>query len=681
MATEISLDLINQLKVSLRKEAKLSSFDPVGDYSDSSIPSLPTAPEAIAELDASAPYLRCRNCQGKLLRGIESLICIFCGKQQRTSDNPPDPIKFTSTSGYKWFLSSLNLDGSEMVEPLKETNGSSRGAKASVVKGVAVSKFLDLEVRWSAIEEKSGPDDGQSVQNKNHLNLGGIHLDDYLDERRGDLSKVDPAESKPEPVEDDFKDPRSLSLFDSAKSQGVVESEQNENAGLFKVKDAQKNVSSGEHENLSLFAGRDAQDNVSLAEQGNFGFFEEKDARQTFKEDENLSLFEGKDAERSSSSNKDESFGFFEAQRDSASKEDGKDVQRNSSSLEDGNFGFFEGAPSSNAGLKSFHDKAVASSSDWDSDFQSVPQEKISGDPFLSSPVDLAAHMDSFFGSGKDLSTDSSTAYVSKAGDWLQDDFFGTTQNNDPAVHDNKNEGQGVGGNGSSSMDIDWMGDDLWQTNAKKATEKKPTDDNDDDDDWNDFESSANSKAPNNPLSQNIGSSQEDIFYGMAHVKNDVKEQSEDKKQKTGTTSLISDIAKGQEDDLFGTWDSFPSSTLLQTPVQPLNNHVDSSAAQNPEMNLFGANNSHRDLDSDFFLENIGGQTNSEEVKAMPSGTSTLERAIEAGGKDQTLDLAGTTTKYPKSKSDVAEELMSRMHDLSFMLEPELSVPPISKTE
>lgn len=110
MATEISLDLINQLKVSLRKEAKLSSFDPVGD--SSTIPGLPTAAEAISELDASAPYLRCRNCEGKLLRGIESLICVFCGKQQPTSDNPPDPIKLTSTSGYKWFLSSLNLDGS-----------------------------------------------------------------------------------------------------------------------------------------------------------------------------------------------------------------------------------------------------------------------------------------------------------------------------------------------------------------------------------------------------------------------------------------------------------------------------------------------------------------------------------------------------------------------------------------
>ncbi|KAL1209580.1 hypothetical protein V5N11_005204 [Cardamine amara subsp. amara] len=698
MPMEISVDLINQLQVSLRKEANLSSFNPVADIS---FPSLPTSAEAIAELDASAPYLRCRNCKGKLLRGIDSLICVFCGNQQRTTDNPPDPIKFTSTSAYKLFLSSLNLDGSEMVEPIKETNGSTRGATGPVVKGIAVSKFLDLEIQWSAREEEtinSGSDEGRAMQNKNPLNLGGINLDDFFVEGRGDLSKVEAVESKP--VEDDFKDPRSLSLFDSEKSPGIVGSQQYENVGFSGKKVAQESVSSEKHENLSLFAGRDTQESVSLAEQGNFGFFEGKDAQLSFKEDENLSLFEGKDTQRTSSSNNEESFGFFEgkdAQRNSSSKEDtnlglfeGRDVQRNSSSKEDGKLGLFEGAPSSNAGLKSFDDKVVASSSDWDSDFQSadhnISQEKISGDPFVSSPDDLAAHMDSVFGSGKDLlyakPADSSTSNVSKAGDWLQDDLFGNVsgeaQNKDSAVHD-KNDGQVVAGNGSSSMDIDWIGDDLWQISEKKPIEKTPMDVTDDDD-WNDFASSANSKTPNNPLSQTMATSQDDIFDGLAQVKIEVKEQSVDEKQNT-STSVMSDIGKGQEDDLFGTWDSFTSSTVLQTPVQPPTNHVNQSAEQNLEMNLFGENNNHRDLDSDFFSESIGSKTNSEKVIAMPSGTSSLERS-DPDGEDQTLDhVVGTTTIAAKSKSDVAEELMSQMHDLSFMLETKLSVPPVSKTE
>ncbi|KAH0922820.1 hypothetical protein HID58_022838, partial [Brassica napus] len=41
----------------------------------------------------------------------------------------------------------------EMVETQKETNGSSRGAKAHVVEGIVLSEFLDLEVQWSAREE------------------------------------------------------------------------------------------------------------------------------------------------------------------------------------------------------------------------------------------------------------------------------------------------------------------------------------------------------------------------------------------------------------------------------------------------------------------------------------------------------------------------------------------------
>ncbi|XP_013586837.1 PREDICTED: uncharacterized protein LOC106295470 [Brassica oleracea var. oleracea] len=685
MATEISLDLINNLKVSLRKEAKF-------DYSDSYTLALPTVPEAIAELDASPPYLRCRNCKGKLLRGIESLICVFCGEQQRTSENPPDPIKFTSTCGYKWFLTSLDLDGLEMVEPLKETNGSRIGAKAPVAKGISVSEFLDFEVQWLAREEKASnnvPDD-----DKNRLDLGGISLDHYFVEERGDFSKVDPVESRLE-EEDDFKDPRSLSLFDGVKSQGVAESQQNE-------KDAQKNVSYGEHENLSLFAGRDAQDSVSIAEQGNFGFFEGKNAGDSIKEGENLSLFEGVDDQRTSSSKNVESFGFLEgkdAQRNSSSKEDesfglfkgkdaerssaSKDAERNISSKEDEDFGLFEGALSTNADLKSIDDMVVASSSDWGSDFQSVSQENISGDPFVNSQVDLSAHMDSVFGSGKDLfyekPADSSTDYVSKAGDWLQDDLFGgvtrKTQNNDQTVH----EGLVMGGNGSSSMDIDWIGDDLWQTSEKKAVEKTPTDDNDGDDDWNDFASSVNSKTPSNLLSRTMESCQEEIFDGLAHVENGINEQSKDEKQNTGT-GVISDMAKGQEDDLFGAWDSFTPSNVLQTPVQPPTNHVNSFAEQNQEINLFGENNHHRDLPFDYFPESKD-QTNPEEVKDMPSGTLSVERTSDPDGKDQTLDLVGTTAISRKSKSDVGEELMSQMHDLSFMLETELSVPPISKAE
>ncbi|WZZ00424.1 hypothetical protein YC2023_072752 [Brassica napus] len=47
-----------------------------------------------------------------------------------------------------------NEDGlyTEMVETQKETNGSSRGAKAHVVEGIVLSEFLDLEVQCDKLK-------------------------------------------------------------------------------------------------------------------------------------------------------------------------------------------------------------------------------------------------------------------------------------------------------------------------------------------------------------------------------------------------------------------------------------------------------------------------------------------------------------------------------------------------
>ncbi|XP_010523160.1 PREDICTED: uncharacterized protein LOC104801549 [Tarenaya hassleriana] len=684
MGMEIPMDLINQLKISLRREANLSSYDPSGD----SLPSLPSAADAISELDASAAYLRCRNCKGKLLRGIESLICVFCGKQQRTSDNPPDPIKFTSTSGYKWLLGSLNLDGSEIVEPPKETNGSGRGRNAPI-EIIAVSKFLDLEIQWGVKEEQSansGNSNGKSVKSKIPLNLGGLNLDDFFVEGRGDLSKVNLAESKP--LEDDFKDPRSLSSPDSVKNQGTSELYQLGNVSLFEGKDAQKSISSEEHENLSFFAGRDAKESVSPMAH------------------ENLSLFEGTDVKESVSSKEHGSLNLFE----------GKDGRQTSSSVEDENFGSVEGVPPSSAAAKSVVDKFVDASSDWDIDFQSskqnLSQEQQLGDPFVISSVDLSAHMDTIFGSGIDAKAkDSSSASVSNTGDWFQDDLFGNVnhevQKDDSADHI-RDERQ-VEKNGTSSMDIDWIGDDPWQTSDKKASDKVPTDE---DEDWNDFASSANSKTPNESLSQTLASFQgETLDDGMSNVKNVGRAQSEnglfptmnwtEDEKKNISTSTVPDKTKDQDDEQ---WLILPSRRFRSKEMAPIlvgfgrggvrtmigfvgesSNQVKLSAKENSEINLFGEAKDHQGSDfgsfssSDFFSGGIKGQNNSAEDKVVPKETSTSERRTgdDTTGKDQVSEI----TSLGDPIGNTAEELISQMHDLSFMLDTMLSVPPNSKTE
>lgn len=107
MEVEFPFGTIHQLQISLRKGTNIPSYDPT----DASLPGLPSVEDSIYRPDPPPPFLRCKNCKGRLLSGINSLFCVFCGKEQRI-DAPPDPINFRSTTGYKWLLESLHLDGS-----------------------------------------------------------------------------------------------------------------------------------------------------------------------------------------------------------------------------------------------------------------------------------------------------------------------------------------------------------------------------------------------------------------------------------------------------------------------------------------------------------------------------------------------------------------------------------------
>lgn len=110
MAFEIPLDQIKELQFLLRKEVNLSWYEPEKE-DPFTPPKLPSVAETIAGLDPSPPYLRCKHCKAKLLRGLQSSICIFCGTNP-LQDLPPDPIKFKDTVGYRFLLDSLQLDGS-----------------------------------------------------------------------------------------------------------------------------------------------------------------------------------------------------------------------------------------------------------------------------------------------------------------------------------------------------------------------------------------------------------------------------------------------------------------------------------------------------------------------------------------------------------------------------------------
>lgn len=104
---QIPHELIRQVQIRTRAAAGLPDYDP----SDPSLPALPPLSATIAAADPSPPDHRCRNCKALLLRGSQSIVCLYCGIGPHY-DAIPDPISFTSTVGYQWLLHSLRLDGS-----------------------------------------------------------------------------------------------------------------------------------------------------------------------------------------------------------------------------------------------------------------------------------------------------------------------------------------------------------------------------------------------------------------------------------------------------------------------------------------------------------------------------------------------------------------------------------------
>ncbi|XP_077238281.1 uncharacterized protein LOC143879671 [Tasmannia lanceolata] len=188
MAIEFPSSLIKTLQIGLRKEAGISSYDP----DDPSLLRFPTLDEAIAQFDPSPSYLRCKQCHGKLLRGIQSMICVYCGAEQR-GDAPPPLISFNSTFAYRKLLESLQVDGSEVVS----FNGASdsTGSRNASREGLVLSDLLDLELKWPEDVEESMKSSQNKVPTLSEpvMNMAGVDLDNFFSDAK---SKTAPSVSE-----------------------------------------------------------------------------------------------------------------------------------------------------------------------------------------------------------------------------------------------------------------------------------------------------------------------------------------------------------------------------------------------------------------------------------------------------------------------------------------------------
>ncbi|KAK8954667.1 hypothetical protein KSP39_PZI002133 [Platanthera zijinensis] len=183
MASNFPSDLIRDIQTSMRRAAGMPLYDP----SDPALPSVPSVEETVAALDPSLPdYLCCKRCHGGLCRGINSTLCIFCDAEQRV-EGIPLKISFNTTAGYRKFLQSLNLDGSEMVN-LEAESKESRKDQDSPKGGVTLSNLLDLELIWPRDVEKSDNNSSSKAPSQvAPVSLSGINLDTFFSDQENEV--------------------------------------------------------------------------------------------------------------------------------------------------------------------------------------------------------------------------------------------------------------------------------------------------------------------------------------------------------------------------------------------------------------------------------------------------------------------------------------------------------------
>lgn len=550
MAFEVPTDLIRDVQILLRKNAGLATYDP----EDSSLPSLPSLEDSIAGFEPSPPNLRCKTCKGRLLRGLQSVICVYCGEEQ-SKEVPPEPINFKSTVGYRWLLESLRLDGSETAGPSIDAPELRRGHRAQEDE-ISLSDLLNLEIKWPAESQKVNTTlkDQGTDQIKTALNLVGVNLDNY---------------------------------FSKAKENDVINPSEEQLGPNSQFKSRESSAVQG-HENLSLF-----ENVVQPSQIGS----RESSAVQGH---ENLSMFENVVQPSQIKNTKNSEVQGYE------------------------NLSLFENVQPSEIEVTSKEDERVAPDSGWDAEFQSAStgalhQDSNSVNSFVGSSVDLSVHLDTVFGPGK-YSKDDSAPCASTTSDLIP-----TTS--------------------------DLIQDDLWKnSNAGVSNQVDP------------FETTFNLK------DSVIANSTSNTTTSIDWIQDDLLQSS--------NTNKATD---NKEDDPFGVWNDFTSSTSGHEPSNSSPKQTGDHVSSSPEINLFSSTNDSQDMDFGSFSQPdpfSGAFSSSAEVHNLALEASVSDRMADGNaGKDGEIFEQTGKDATTKSKADDVEMVMSQMHDLSFMLESNLSIP------
>ncbi|XP_076926027.1 uncharacterized protein LOC143589056 [Bidens hawaiensis] len=656
MDFDIPTDLITKTQIGFRTAAGLSSLN------DTTLPSVPTFEASISSLNSSLSYVTCKFCQAKLLRGVQSLVCVYCGQYQKTDLNP-DPISFNSTHGYTWLLQSLSFNGSERIGSLAEGSGINDG-QSPAEDELTLSELLNLKISLENMPVKLENNFNLKTSETNSsLNVDATDFDSFFTKSKSktanasDVHEEQPVASKADQNKT-VEDQSSLNqdttdfhnYFTKSKSATVPDVHEEQpiasKADQNKIFESQENFSSDwnaefqfadnklEHEkpvSVDLFEGAEPDlDNFFTKSKSNNANLLDVHGEQpvSSKADQNKII----EDQENFTDDWNAEFQFADTKLENEKPVSVDPFEGPEADLDN----FFTKSKSNNVNLSDVHEEQPVASksdqdkiiedqenfeSDWNAEFQfadtKLENEKpVSVDPFEGVHADMSAHMDAAFGPTETRDFEK----ADNSSDLFQDDLFANV--NTASLRDNQKDST-----------TDWFEDTNWQ---KSSTDNTGTIK---DDNLFDIKPNVNDSIPFEK--PNLDNS--DWFQNSQWA--------------IGGSSSTTNIMVNKDDyddDGFGDWNAFISSTANQDSVK--------DSIQGSDLNLFQSAVDSQEVDFGDFLQS-----------EVSTGNRNANAEVGNNGEGSKNDK--NTLNASTGPKDDVQMLMSQMHDLSFMLKDELSVP------
>ncbi|XP_071726046.1 uncharacterized protein [Rutidosis leptorrhynchoides] len=654
-------DLIDKSQIQFRRLAGLSSFNP----NDTTLPPLPTVSSSISALDPSPSNLRCKFCKGKLLRDLQSLICIYCGEFQK-NDVHPDPIAFNSTIGYSWLLQSLNFNGSERVGSLAEGVGIN-GSPSPAEDEATLSELLDLKITLR--DQPKYSENLKSYEHNRSLNLDATDVDDFFVESKRDIHIGSDVREELQVANNSDQN----KAFEAQENYNVLPSETSVTSPIddassdwnaeFQFADTKMEdeiPKSADH-----FVGSEAdlslQMDAVFGQEKSFNSKKVNDASDLFQDDlianvspdsvvkadaRLLGHVNVNDPNLKDAYEDDDWSGVGNWQKSAANN---SDVSQQAIQLD-----LFE-----NVKDRSLHDNQNDSSTDWFDDTNWKKSGAENTDPMQADQLNLFDKVND--GSSQDNHMDSTTDWFGNS-DWQKHGAENTVVDH-LDLFDKINDGSLQDSQKDSS--IDWFESSSFNKSTINNTVIVKND--------NLFDSK--------PLFDPI-SSPSLVNDLMETEKSDLDNSD---KQHSDATDWFQNsqwpvvASKDDDDDGFDEWNDFTSSTGNQD-TQKQSSNVENAAGETKlESNLFPSTSDPQEVDFGNFLQSdpfSGSSSNKDskdthEVYDIYSQVSTTNRNANVDeSKNDEITLNATT-----SRNNDVQMLLSQMHDLSFMLKSELSIP------